>query len=152
PAYAADTTNAAHAAAGNVVAIEIVVVVDVDVAATPTAPPTPTAAPPRSHHNSGAEGECRACSVAPGRIGNGGIRIRRLAVDGYRIIRGHVKNFRIGGFNHNDVLIFDDLRFYRLLLRGLECSLVLRRLAHALNSIHHGTFLREKCVAEIGGP
>ena len=60
------TTDAAYGA--NVIPIEAVVVVDINIATAPAATPAPTAAPPRSHHYSGAEGERGACHVVAGRI------------------------------------------------------------------------------------
>jgi hypothetical protein len=113
-ADATDSTRPTHAA-GNRVAIEIVEVVDVDITATPAAPPTPAAAPPRAHHNSRTERDCRAGSVTPWRIVHRRIRICRCAIDRHRIVRRYVENLRIGRFDHDHTLVFDNFGFDRLL-------------------------------------
>jgi hypothetical protein len=59
---------------------------------------------------------------------------------------------RIGLFNHDDALAFDDSGFDLLLFGGLQSTFVLSLLAHALNSIHDIAFLRQKCVAQVNGP
>ncbi len=59
---------------------------------------------------------------------------------------------RIGLFDYDDALVFDDLGFHLLLLGGFQSAFFLGLLAHALNGIHDVALLCQKGVAEISGP
>jgi hypothetical protein len=144
------TTDAAYSA--DVIPIEAVVVVDINIATAPAATPAPTAAPPRSHHDSGTEGERGTCHVVAGRIRDRWIWIRRFTVYSCGLVCRHVHNFRISRLYHNHALVFNYSRFHRLLLRGVQSAFVLRLRAHALNGIHQFALLREEGIAEISSP
>jgi hypothetical protein len=151
---AADTTHTADTAyaAGDAVAIEAVEVVDINIATAPAATPAITAAPPRSHQHSCAEGERGACRVIAGRIVERRIWIHRWTVYSCGLIGRHVHNFRIGWLYHNHALVLNYSRFHCLLFSGLQSALVLRLPAHALNGIHQFALLRQEGIAEIGSP
>jgi hypothetical protein len=150
---AANTTHATDSAPGNGVSIEVVEVVDIDAVVTPPTAPAPTAAPKGAHHHPGSEGDRRTGSVVtPSRIVERGIRICRWTVDGRRRIGWDVDNLRIRRFDDDNALLFDHFRFYDLLRSSLERSFFLGFSAHALNRIHHVGLLRQKGVAQIGGP
>jgi hypothetical protein len=59
---------------------------------------------------------------------------------------------RIGRFDYDNALAFNDSGFYLLLLGGFQIAFILGFLAHPLNGIHDVTLLRQKSVAEIRGP
>ena len=59
---------------------------------------------------------------------------------------------RIGLFDDDHALVFDDFGFHLLLLGGFQIALFLGLLAHALHGIHHIALLRQECVAQVGGP
>jgi hypothetical protein len=59
---------------------------------------------------------------------------------------------RIGLLDHDDRLAFHNLRFHFLLLSGFQVACVLRLRAHTLNGIHDVGLLRQKRIAQIGGP
>jgi hypothetical protein len=144
------TADAAYSA--DVIPIEAVVVVDINIATAPAATPAPTAAPPRSHHDSGTEGERGTCHVVAGRIRDRWIWIRRFTVYSCGLVCRHVHNFRISRLYHNHALVFNYSRFHRLLLRGVQSAFVLRLRAHALNGIHQFALLRQEGIAEISSP
>jgi hypothetical protein len=150
PSGPAHATDAAYSP--DVIPIEAVVVVDINIATAPPASPAPTAAPPRSHHDSGAEGKRGACHVVAGRIRDRWIWIRRFTVYSRGLICRHVYNFRISRLYHNHALVFNYSRFYRLLLRRVQSALVLRLRAHSLNGIHQFALLGQECIAKIGSP
>jgi hypothetical protein len=130
------------------VAIEIVVAVDGDVVASPTSSTAPTAAPERPHRDADAEGNSQACWVIPcRRIVDGRVRIDRRAVNNHRIVGGHVHHLRIGLFDNDDTLVFDDLGFYFLLLGGFQIAFILGLLAHPLNGLHDVALLCKERVA-----
>ncbi len=148
-----DSTGPAHTTnAGDAVAIEAIKVVDVNIATAPAATPSVTAAPPRSHQHSRAEGKRSAGCVVARRIVERRIWIRRFTVYSCGLIRRNVHNFRISWLDHNHALVVNLLRFHSLLLRSVQSALVLRLLAHALNGIHHVALVRKEGVAEIGSP
>ncbi len=153
-ANATDSTNAAAVAPADVsIPIEIIVVINVDVIAAPTTTPTPAAGPKRSHHHAKSERNRRARGVvAPGRIVNRRIWIIGSAVHHHGIVRRYVHNLRISRFDYDDALTLDDCRLHLLLLVGFQIALILGFLAHPLNGIHHITLLRQKSVAQVGGP
>src|SRR5437764_585250 len=136
------------------VAIEIVVAVDVDsIVAAPAAAPDPTPTPKRAHCDADAKRNCQACGVVSRRrIVNGRVRIKRSAIHNHRIIRRHIHNLRIGLFDQDHAVAFDDFRVHLLLLARFQITLILSLLAHPLNGIHDVALLREECVAQIGGP
>jgi hypothetical protein len=59
---------------------------------------------------------------------------------------------RIGLFDNDDALAFDDLGFDRLLFVRFQIASVLGLLTHALNCVHDVALLRKKCVSKIRGP
>jgi len=159
--YTADTANATYStdaswpthtsdAAGG--AIEVVVVIDIDISTAPAATPAPTAAPPGSHHDSGAECECGSCRVVTGRIVDGRVWILRRTVCSYRLVRRHVHDFWIGGLNNNHAPVINYAGFHFLLFGRVQNTLALRLLTHALNGIHQLALLRQEGVTEIGSP
>jgi hypothetical protein len=58
----------------------------------------------------------------------------------------------IGLFNHHHTFIFDDFCFYLHLFSGLQVSLLLCLLAHALDSVHDVGLLCQYCVSKVCGP
>jgi hypothetical protein len=54
--------------------------------------------------------------------------------------------------DYDHLLVFDNLGFDFLLLAGLQVPCTFGFLAHALDCIHHIVLLRQKGIAEIGGP
>ena len=128
-------------------------------AAKPTAAPSPPetpAAPAESptgiettEINSGAEAETKT---------DPGIEQRRIVAPCRRtphigrIVYGNVNDLRIGGLNHDRALSILILCGHVLLRRGPEPPVLLRAHAHALHRRHHIVLLREKGIAEIGGP
>src|SRR5246127_5011157 len=136
------------------VAIEIVVSVDSDVVvAAPSTAPTPTAAPERPHHHTHAERNRHTRGiVARRRIIDRRVRIVCRTVHHDGIIRRHIDHLRIRLFDDDHALVFDDFRFYFLLLGRFQIALILGLLAHSLNGIHHIALLREEGVAKIGRP
>jgi hypothetical protein len=131
------------------ISVEVVVVVDIDVVvAAPSATPSPTAAPKRAHHDANTKGDCHACGVVSRwRIVDRRVRINGRAVHHDRIIRGHVHDLRIRLLDDDYALIFDDLRFYFLLLIRFQIALILCLLAHALDRIHHILLLSQERIA-----
>src|SRR5688572_2434533 len=116
------------------VPVEVVVVVDVDVVVTPAGAPAPAAAPRRADRDADAEGNRRrARHVA--RIIDGRIRIDRSTPYRVWVVGRHVYDFRTGLFDHNHLLVGDDLRLDGLLSRRLQGSLFLGFGAHALHRV-----------------
>ena len=136
------------------VAVVIIVVVDGDVVvAAPTAAIAPATSPCRSHGQSHTEGNRYAGSVvARRRVRDGRIRINRRTIHDNGVIAWNVNNFGIGLLDDNDLLGFDHLGFYFLLLGRFQVSSVLGLFPHALNGVHHIALLGQKSVAEIGSP
>jgi hypothetical protein len=133
------------------VAVKVVVHVDVDIAVSPAATITPTASPGRADRKSHTEpDEGSAWDVW--RVINRGIWIGRWAVDNDRIVRGHINRLRAWLLYDDYLLALDSLGLDRHLFVGLQSSLVLRLVAHSLNSIHHVGLLGQKRIAQIGCP
>jgi hypothetical protein len=135
------------------VAIEVVIHVDVDVVAAPAATPTPTAAPRGAHRQTYAKRDrARRNHCACRRVSNWRVRIYRRPVYNRRVVRGHIDDLRIRLFDHNDLLARNRLGLNVHLLVVLQRSSALSFRSHALNGIHYVTLLRQKGVAQIGGP
>jgi hypothetical protein len=136
------------------VAIEIVVVIDVDVVVpTPTTPTAPTTAPHRPHHHANAKRNRHSSGIiSRGRIVDGRIGIDRRPVHHCRVIAGHVHHLRIGLFDNDDALVFDDLGFHFLLFVGLQVPFFLSLFAHPLNCSHDVALLRQKRIAKVCRP
>src|SRR5262249_39639550 len=100
---------------------EIVIDINVDVIATPTAAPSPAAASPEGAHRKAHAPRNRSAGIiARWRIVNGWIRIVRICgtVNHNRIVTGNVNDLRIGLFNYDDLLAFNNFRFdFNLLAR-----------------------------------
>src|SRR5262249_28664838 len=131
------------------VAVEIVVSVDGDVVVTaPAATPSPAATPERPHHHTNTERDCHSGGVIPWRwVVNRGVGIDRWTVHHHWIIRRDIHHLRIGLFDHDHLLAFDDFGFHFLLLVGFQIAFVLGLLAHALHRIHQVALLCQKCIA-----
>ena len=150
------TTDVRAIAALNVrIAVEVVVHVYVDVVATPTTTPAPTTATPRRAHGQTDTERNRARrndSACRGWVINWRIWISRRAVNNGGIVRRHVNNLRVRLFDHNHFFAFDHLGLNYLLLVRRQRSCAFCFSSHALHRIHHIALLREKGIAEIGGP
>jgi hypothetical protein len=133
------------------VAIVVVIVVDRDVVVT-TTPPTATVAPTSthrcSHGQSDSEGDRHPGRVvARRRIVDRRIGVRGRAVYDSRVIGWNVDNLWIRLFDNDDLLGFNNFRFYLLLLTRFQVTRALRFAAHTLHGIHDIRLLRQKCVA-----
>jgi hypothetical protein len=136
------------------VPVEIIIVVNCDVVVpTPTAAIAPTSAPCCAHRQSHTERNRHTSGiVADRRIGDGRIGVDRRAIHDHWIVARYVDDLRIRLFDDHDLLGFHHLDFHLLLFGGFQVACVLCLFPHALNSIHNGALLSEKCVAKIGGP
>ncbi len=136
------------------IAVEIVVVIDSDVIVpAPTRVPAPTSSPCCSHGDSDSEGNRHACRVIPWRrIVNGRIGVDRWAVHDDRIVAWNINDLRIGLLDDDDLFRFHSFHFYFLLFTRFQVAGPLSLLAHALHCLHDVALLRQKCIAEVGGP
>jgi hypothetical protein len=99
-----------------VVVHKSIVPIDVDVViASPTCVPTPAAAPCRSHGDSHTKPKQHSSSWI-GRINHGRVRIIWRSPDRNRVIAGNVNYFCLGGLDHYDGFVLDNLGFDFLLL------------------------------------
>jgi hypothetical protein len=150
---AADVGSVTAADVG--IAVKVVVPVYVDVAATPSAAPTPTSAPRRAHRQADPERYCAGsynCSRRIRWVVNRRIGINRRSIHVSGIVRRHVNHLRICLFHNDYLFAFDNPGLDLLLLVGFQGAGALRFLPHPLNGVHDVGLLREKRVAEIGGP
>ena len=128
------------------ISVEIVVDVDVHVIVAPAAV-APTTTPSRSHGHADAERDGHPGRIVTRwRISDRRIGIDRWAVYHSWVIGRYVDDFRIGLFNDNDLLRFDDFRLNFLLFRGFQVAVVLGFLAHALDGVHHVRLLSQERV------
>ena len=131
------------------VAVKVVVIVDVDViVAAPSGSPAPTAAPGCSDRETDTKGNRHARRVITRwRIVDGWIGIGRSSVHHSGVVARNINNVGTGRLDHDDLLVLYNFGFDLLLFAGLQVALLIRLLAHALDSIHHVTLLGEEGVA-----
>jgi hypothetical protein len=99
------------------VAVEIVIAVNIYVIAAPTTPPTPAAAPEGSHREANPErNRSRAGVVAPSWVVDWRIRVVWSAPNDNGVVAWKVNNLGVRLLDDDDLLSFDDLCFYLLLL------------------------------------
>ena len=135
------------------VAVEVVVVVNCDIVVpSPTTAPTPASAPHRTHRDSNAEGNGRACHVMPRR----GINDRWIGVDRRRCSIHHggvrawnIDHLRVGLLDHNHALRFHGYRFNLHLLIRFQLAPVLGLPSHALYGGHYVRLLRQERVPQL---
>ena len=136
------------------VAVKVIVVVNVDgVVAAPSASITPTSAPHRAHRHADAEGNCHPGCIVSGRwVGDWRVWVGRLTVNYCWVVARNVNDFRIGLLNYNNAFRFNDLRFDLHLFGRFQIAVIFGFEAHALDRVHHVRLLRQKRIAQIGGP
>jgi hypothetical protein len=103
---------------GNVrVTVEIVIAIDSDiVVAPPGSAPPPTTAPGRPHGHTHTERNRHSRGVVPWwRIVNGRIGINWRPVHHNGIVGRYINDLRVGLFDHDHALAFDDFGFHLLL-------------------------------------
>jgi len=93
-----------------------VVAVDVDIAVSPTTAIAPAPAPSCSHGHAHSKRKKHPRHIA--RVGIGGIRVRRGAVDHNGVVRGDINHVGLSLLNDDDLLAPLNLLILHFLLRG----------------------------------
>ena len=139
---------------GNLVAVDIRVAVDVDIAVTtapvPAPPPVVPGRPDRdpgreAEHAGGNDGSGWVVGVV--RIGRVG-RIPPGTVNHRRIVGRYIDHGGVGGFDHDHLVLDNDLLF----LGCFQIALVLRLGAQLLHGVHDIRLLSQEGFAQVRGP
>jgi hypothetical protein len=136
-------------------AVKTVVPVDVYVAAAPSATPTPAATERGAHCNADAKRErARSNDSAGGnrRVVDRRIRISRRTINNRRVIGWHIHYLWLRLLNYDYALALYNLGLDSHLFVRFKSSCFLCLPAHSLYGVHHVALLREKNIAQIGGP